>query len=191
MVELSGPMFNTTCMQVPREALTTAHLALVPVSPAHAESLFQAVVVSQPELVAWMPWAREPTFEGTLAQTVSSERDWDEDLEFHFSLIDRRNGRVLGIAGLNRDGAGSAELHYWIRTDHSGQGLTTEACKELIAWAPRALGVNRLTLWAGRDNAASRRVATKLGFQHIGPLDWRPEGGLGPFDAESYVLTLP
>ena len=95
-------------------------------SPAHAQSLFQAVVDSQPELVAWMPWAREPSFEGTLAQTVSSERDWDEDLEFHFSLIDRRTGQVLGIAGLNRDGVGSAELHYWIRTDHSGQGLTTE-----------------------------------------------------------------
>jgi RimJ/RimL family protein N-acetyltransferase len=91
---------------------------------------------------------------------------------------------------LNRDGDGSAELHYWIRSDHSGQGLTTEAGKELIAWAPRALGVSRLTLWAGRDNVASRRVATKLGFVHVGPLDWQPEGGLSPFDAESYVLNL-
>jgi hypothetical protein len=50
--------------------------------------------------------------------------------------------------------------------------------------------VQRLTLWAGRENTASRRVATKLGFKHIGPLDWRPEGGLGSFDAESYVLEL-
>jgi RimJ/RimL family protein N-acetyltransferase len=177
-------------LKVPREVLTTAHLDLVPVSPAHARSLFQAVMASQPELLQWMPWAKEPTFEGTLAQTVSSERDWYEDLEFHFSLIDRRSGEVVGIVGLNRDGPGSAELHYWIRTDHSGQGLTTEACRELIAWAPRALGANRLTLWAGRDNAASRRVATKLGFKHTGPLEWRPEGGLGPFDAESYVLNL-
>jgi len=177
-------------LKVLREVLTTTHLDLVPVSPAHAQSLFQAVVDSQLELVAWMPWAREPTFEGTLAQTVSSETDWDDGTEFHFSLIDRSTGQVLGIAGLNRDGAGSAELHYWIRTDHSGQGLTTEASKELIAWAPRALGVNRLTLWAGRDNAASRRVATKLGFEHVGPLDWQPEGGLGPFNAESYVLRL-
>ena len=177
-------------MKVPREVLTTTHLDLVPVSPAHAKSLFQAVMDSRPELLAWMPWAREPTFEGTLAQLVTSERDWDEELEFHFSLIDRRSGQVLGIAGLNRDGAGSAELHYWIRSDHAGQGLTTEACKELIAWAPRALGVSRLTLWAGRDNAASRRVAMKLGFKHLGPLDWRPDGGLGTFDAESYELNL-
>jgi len=144
----------------------------------------------EPGLLLAAPRLGDPNFEGTLAQTVSSERDWYEDLEFHFSLIDRRNWQVLGIAGLNRDGVGSAELHYWIRTDHSGQGLTTEAGRALIAWAPRALGVSRLTLWAGRNNAASRRVATKLGFQHVGPLDWQPEGGLGPFDAESYVLTL-
>ena len=177
-------------MAVAREVLTTAKMDLVPISPAHARSLFQAVMDSRAELLAWMPWAREPTFEGTLAQTVSSERDWHEDIEFHFSLIDRTTGEVLGIAGLNRDGFDSAELHYWIRSDHSGKGLTTEACEELIAWAPRALGVLRLTLWAGRENAASRRIATKLGFKHVGPLDWRPEGGLGSFDAESYVLTL-
>jgi RimJ/RimL family protein N-acetyltransferase len=177
-------------MKVVREVLATTHMDLVPVSPAHAQSLFQAVVDSQPELLVWMHWAREPTFEATLAQTVSGEQDWDDNTEFHFSLIDRRNGQVLGIAGLNRDGLRSAELHYWIRSNHAGHGLTTEACQELIAWAPRALGVDQLTLWAGRDNAASRRVATKLGFRHIGALDWRPEGGLGPFDAEAYLLEL-
>jgi RimJ/RimL family protein N-acetyltransferase len=171
--------------------LTTTRLDLVPVSSAHADSLFEAVVDSRLELLAWMPWAREPSVDATLAQTVSSERDWMDDLEFHFALIDRSTAQVLGIAGLNRDGVASAELHYWIRSDHAGQGLTTEACKELILWAPRALGVSRLTLWAGRENAASRRIATKLGFTHIGPLDWRPAGGLGAFDAESYALDLP
>lgn len=43
---------------------------------------------------------------------------------------------------------------------------------------------------AGRENQASRRVAKKLGFEHLGPLDWRPEGGEGDFDAESYELPL-
>lgn len=137
-----------------------------------------------------MPWAREPTIEGTSTQIVSSERDWDEDNEFHFCLVAISDGEVLGLAGLNRNGHRSAELHYWIHSDHSGLGLTTEACRALVEWAPLALGVDRLTLWAGRDNAASRRVAGKLGFLHIGPLDWRPEGGLGIFDAESYLLEL-
>ena len=178
-------------MAVAREVLKTERLNLEPIQQAHAESLFEAVMDSRTELLPWMPWARDPTPEGTRAQTATSELDWDDNTEFHFCLVDRGSGEVLGIAGLNRDGDGSAEMHYWIRTDHSGQGLTTEACRALIEWGPNALGVQRLTLWAGHDNAASRRVATKLGFKHVGPLDWRPEGGLGAFDAESYELELP
>jgi len=175
---------------VAREVLKTDRLNLEPIGQAHAESLFQAVMDSRPELLPWMPWARDPTLEGTRSQTASSERDWQEDSEFHFCLIDRTSHQVLGVAGLDRDGDDSAELHYWIRSDHSGQGLTTEACQALVDWAPHAIGVNRLTLWAGRENAASRRVATKLRFMHVGPLNWRPEGGYGAFDAERYELEL-
>lgn len=175
---------------VPREVLKTERLDLEPVSPVHADSLFQAVMDSRPELLPWMPWARDPTLEGTRTQTESSRRTWHDHGEFHYCLVDRESRQVLGVAGLNRDGPASAELHYWIRSDHSGQGLTTEACRALLDWAPRALGVKRLTLWAGRDNAASRRVAEKLGFVHIGPLEWRPDGGSGDFDAESYELQL-
>jgi ribosomal-protein-serine acetyltransferase len=175
---------------VSRDVLKTERLDLEPVSPAHAESLFRAVIDSQAELLPWMPWAREPTLAGTQAQTENSGREWSEGGEFHFCLVDHHSHLVLGVVGLNRESPTSAELHYWIRSDHSGQGLTTEASIALLEWAPRALGVKRITLWAGRDNAASRRVAEKLGFVHVGPLAWRPDGGLGEFDAESYELQL-
>ena len=94
------------------------------------------------------------------------------------------------MAGLKREGPGVAELHYWIGSDHAGRGLTTEACKTLVEWARDELRLDRLTLWAGTENAASRRVAAKLGFVHVGPLAWRPDGGLGDFAAESYELEL-
>lgn len=178
-------------MAASREVLKTERLELEPVNPAHAEALFRAVLDSRPELLPWMPWAREPALEATRRQTENSTRSWRQDGEFHFCLVERETRMVLGVAGLNRNGDGSAELHYWIRSDNAGRGLTTEACRALVDWARRTLGLRRLTLWAGRDNAASRRVATKLGFAHVGPLDWRPEGGLGRFDAESYELPLP
>jgi RimJ/RimL family protein N-acetyltransferase len=178
-------------LKTKREVLTTERLDLEPVSGTHAESLFEAVIDSRAELLPWMPWAREPTHEGIRKQAMDSMTDWSRDTEFHFCLVERGAREVLGVAGLNRNGAGSAELHYWIRSDQAGRGLTTEACRALIEWAPLALGVQRLTLWAGRENAASRRVAEKLGFRHVGPLDWRPDGGLGAFDAETYELSVP
>ncbi len=117
-------------------------------------------------------------------------RDWLENRGFHFAIIDKQDRTVLGVAGLNREPPDEAELHYWIRSDRAGRGLVTEASGALVAWGRDVLGLARLTLWAGRDNAASRRVAEKLGFVHLGPLSWRPEGGLGQFDAESYSLDL-
>ena len=157
---------------------------------AHAEGIHDAVVASRTELLPWMPWAREPALEPNLAMALRDEKAWREDSAFQFVILDRASRQALGVAGLNREEENAAELHYWIRSDHAGRGLTTEACHALVAWARDELGLARLTLWAGRENHASRRVADKLGFVHLGPLDWRPEGGLGDFDAESYELRF-
>lgn len=137
-----------------------------------------------------MPWARSPTLEGTLAMTQRDERAWQDDRVYQFVFVDKASGEVLGVAGMNREAEDAAELHYWIRSDRAGRGLTTEACRALVDWARSELRLKRLRLWAGRDNAASRRVAVKVGFSHVGPLGWRPEGGLGDFPAESYELEL-
>jgi ribosomal-protein-serine acetyltransferase len=163
---------------------------LEPISATHADALFDATIASRGELLPWMPWAVSPSLEGGRLQAAEAESDWSAGREFHFTLIERESGTVLGVAGLNAESEGAYELHYWIRTDRSGRGLTTEACRALIAFAGDLLHARRLTLWAGRDNAASRRVAEKLGFRHTGPLDWQPDGGLGPFPAETYELPL-
>ena len=137
-----------------------------------------------------MPWARSPSLEGSIAASERALRDWSADRAFHFAILEKPGRVALGVAGLNRGAGGEAELHYWIRSSRAGRGLVTEACVSLIAWARDVLGLTRLTLWAGRENAGSRRVAEKLGFVHVGPLSSRPEGGNGHFDAESYLLDL-
>jgi len=175
---------------VPPAPIETGRLLLEPVAPTHAEALYEAIVASRKELLPWMPWAVDPTIEGSRAQTERSEHDWSAGTRYHFALVERETGMVLGVAGLNAHEGDAPELHYWIRTDHTRRGLTTEACRGLIDWARRRLHAQRLTLWAGKDNAASRRVAEKLGFAHLGPLDWKPEGGQGTFEAEGYELRL-
>jgi RimJ/RimL family protein N-acetyltransferase len=172
------------------EVVETQHLLLEPVRPDHAQGIFEAIVASQSELLPWMPWAREPTLEGAREETANSARDWKADMRFHFAAIERDSGIVLGVMGFARESDAAAELSYWIRTDHAGRGLTTEACLALIDWARHSLRLQRLTLWAGRENKASRRVAGKLGFSHLGSLDWQPEGGHGTFPAERYELVL-
>lgn len=132
-----------------------------------------------------MPWAREPK-----PDLHTLQQGWVDGRYLNFAMVDKAAMQVLGVVGLNIERQHVAELHYWIRTSHAGRGLTTEAGLALIAWARESLGIARLTLWAGTENHASRRVAEKLGFVHVGPLSWRPEGGLGDFPAERYELLL-
>jgi RimJ/RimL family protein N-acetyltransferase len=175
-------------MAVERAPLETERLLLEVIGLAHAEGLFEATVASRPELLPWMPWAKEPTLEGSKAMAAKASNEWLEG-HFRFAVIERDSEMVLGVIGLDLED-GSAELSYWIRSDHAGRGLTTEACRELIDWGARILRASRFTLWAGRENHASRRVAEKLGFVHLGPLDWQPDGGLGTFPAEKYELRV-
>jgi RimJ/RimL family protein N-acetyltransferase len=179
-------MAQTAHVAIERVPLESVRLLLEPIAPAHAEGLFEATVASRPELLPWMPWAKEPTLEGSQTMASKASSEWLQG-HFRFSVIERDSEMVLGVIGLDLE-PGSAELSYWIRSDHAGRGLTTEACRELIDWGVQVLRVSRFTLWAGRDNHRSRRLAEKLGFVHLGPLDWEPDGGLGTFPAERYEL---
>lgn len=143
------------------------------------------MVSSRPELLPWMPWARNPR-----PDLAALQQGWVEGRYLSFAMVDKVTANVLGVAGLSLAQPDAAELHYWIRTSHAGRGLTTEAARALIAWARDELRLSRLNLWAGSENHASRRVAEKLGFVHVGPLSWRPEGGLGDFAAESYEMPF-
>jgi RimJ/RimL family protein N-acetyltransferase len=173
-----------------RRPVETERVILEPVAAAHADGLYEAIVSSRKELLPWMPWALDPTPDGSREQAARSESDWHTGTRYHFALVERETGLVLGVAGFNMECTDGPELHYWIRTDHARRGLTTEGARALIDWASRELRVHRITLWAGRDNTPSRRVAEKLGFTHVGPLSWRPEGGMGKFEAESYELRV-
>jgi RimJ/RimL family protein N-acetyltransferase len=183
-------MAQTALVFIGREPLETERLLLEPIGLAHAEGLFEATVASRPELLPWMPWAKEPTLEGARVEAAKGSHDWSDGTRFPFSVVERSTGMVLGVVGLRREDDSTVELSYWIRSDHAGRGLTTEACAAVIEWAERALQVTRFTLWAGRENHASRRVAVKLAFAHVGPLDWEPDGGLGTFPAEKYELKV-
>ncbi len=162
----------------------TRRLRLEPVEGRHAEGLYQAARASRAELLPWMPWAIDITLEGNQRYAADAERSWQADEEFHFAVLE--DALVLGVMGLNRDHEGSAELHYWIRSDRAGRGYTTEAGERILQWGAETLGLHSFTLWAGIDNRASRRVAEKLGFRDVGPLPEPMSGGLGTFLAEGY-----
>ncbi|WP_228373373.1 GNAT family N-acetyltransferase [Demequina gelatinilytica] len=71
-------------------------------------------------------------------------------------------GRVA-VAGIQWGAQRSASLGYWIDEAHTGRGIVTRAAA-LAAEHAFTIGLHRLEIAIRPENAASRRVAEKLGF---------------------------
>lgn len=119
------------------------------------------------------PWTDAPAeempanylrfFASTLTRTV----DGGVSLE----LVVRRNGRVVGMQGLNGPDVARTrrlETGSWLGLPFQGQGLGTRMRRMMCALAFDGLGLDAVTSSAWEDNAASRRVSEKVGYRETG-----------------------
>ncbi|WP_298710229.1 GNAT family protein [Micrococcus sp. 2A] len=119
------------------------------------------------------PWTDAPAeempanylrfFASTLTRTV----DGGVSLE----LVVRRNGRVVGMQGLNGPDVAATrrlETGSWLGLPFQGQGLGTRMRRMVCALAFEGLGLDAVTSSAWEDNAASRRVSEKVGYRETG-----------------------
>ena len=119
------------------------------------------------------PWTDAPAEEMPAnylrfyASTLTRTVDGDVSLE----LVVRRNGRVIGMQGMNGpDVAGTrrVETGSWLGLPFQGQGLGTRMRRMMCALAFDGLGLDAVTSSAWEDNAASRRVSEKVGYRETG-----------------------
>lgn len=95
-----------------------------------------------------------------------------EDTEdYHLFLACREETPVGSAFLIDVDLEGrNAELGYWITPDEQGNGYATEAADLCLTHAFDELGLHKVWARTVEDNAASKRVLEKLGFQHEGVL---------------------
>ncbi|MBZ9683587.1 MULTISPECIES: GNAT family N-acetyltransferase [unclassified Mesorhizobium] len=65
------------------------------------------------------------------------------------------------------DDARSAALGFVVGRAHWGQGLGSEAAREVIRYAFETLALAQVTAEAAARNVASLRILAKLGFKHV------------------------
>lgn len=119
-----------------------------------------------------------------------ARREWEAVDGAHLVVESAATGRFCGAIALNRIDRlyRSGWMGYWIAREHRGQGLTTEAARTLVRWAFESVGVERLSLTAEPENAASRRVAEKVGFVQEGVMRSAVRGRDGRHDSVLYSL---
>jgi RimJ/RimL family protein N-acetyltransferase len=102
--------------------------------------------------------------EGFVGRTVPA--GWSSGTGLNWSVRDAVSDRLDGMIGLDMQGAGSAELGYWVGVHARGNGVISRACTLVIdlAFDPERLGLVRLSWMAYTENLPSRRVAERAGF---------------------------
>lgn len=160
------------------EFIETARLRLEPVSDAHIPELLATIEASLPELERWMAWAVD--WDREESEAFLRRRDSPNDLVF---AIVHEDAAIGTISLMVKPLPGWGEVGYWIRSDRSGRGLTTEAVLRLAEWAFTERDLHRLELQAGKENHASNRVAEKAGFSRCGTRREAARGVDGWYDS--------
>ena len=141
-----------------------------PLATGDASALHAAVRASIASLSHWFPWAHAdyalPDAEARIAHCTAARARGEE---FAFGIF-AGDGELLGCVGLNQVNRAhrSANLGYWIGEVHRGRGLATDTAAQVAAIGFGELGLVRIEIVTLPGNAASQRVAGKLGATREG-----------------------
>lgn len=169
----------------------THGIAVRPFVADDAASLHRAVRGSIDSLSTWLPWChRDYSLDDARRWIDHGVAGWRDGSAFPMGVFDAA-GEVIGGVGLSEvdRAARTANLGYWVGDAHRGRGVATAAAREAARIAFDERGFARLTIAVLTHNAASQRVAEKLGAQCLGEVDDRLVFQGEPAPARVYVLA--
>jgi ribosomal-protein-serine acetyltransferase len=134
---------------------------------ADVDLIYDVVTSAREHLVPWMPWADGFDRERAAWFAEQCEREWATGEAYQFAVTTEE--MVIGSAGLmRRIGPGGLELGYWLHPAYTGRGLATMAATALIREAFTLPDIDRVEIIHDAANAASGRLAERLGFVEVG-----------------------
>lgn len=152
----------------------------------------RAVRESAAEVGRFMSWCHaEYSLEEAQAWQLDCQRAWDTDSSYPLLITSSASGDVLGVVDINQINREHqiGNLGYWVVSAHAGKGVVTAAARMMARFGLTELGLARLEIVTLVHNAASRRVAEKLGATLECVARNRLMGWGKPHDAAVYSLT--
>lgn len=171
----------------PAVVIETERLLLRRFTPEDAEDNYR--IYADPENMRFM---------GSPPESVEAERDnirrhidgyYDRHGFGLWAVVLREDGRLVGRCGLLRqplEGAQVVELSYLLDRHYWGRGLATEAARAVVKLGFEKYGLPRVVAFIHPENAASVRVALRVGMRHERDVDFREFGRVA-----LYALDAP
>jgi ribosomal-protein-serine acetyltransferase len=135
----------------------------------HALAIFSCVDRHRKTLRKWLPWVDASVdVDYTRNFIRNSLVRFAEDCSLQAGLwIGGDFAGMAGYAGVDWMNH-CAEFGYWLAPCYEGRGLITDSCRALLGHAFGDLGLNRVVIRCATDNAKSRAIPQRLGFQEEG-----------------------
>lgn len=162
---------------LPAETIRTARLILRPIVASDRAEFVRVIEASREHLSRFSPLHMpgendDDLFDRQLALTTEGE----ETGRACRRIALEHTGSIVGAFNLNAVRRGLAcegDANWWLAPSAAGQGYATEALGALLAHAfadlPVGLGLHQVLAGIQTDNAASLRLAERLGFAKAGP----------------------
>lgn len=144
-------------------------LVLRPWEPGDAAALF--ALYADPAIQEWHAY-RLDTVDEACEMIARWQRYWLAETGAHWAVTRKGSGDLLGRMGLLSMalGRGAATCIYSTVPAARGHGVASRALQALCGWAFDEIGFRRIELRHSVANAASCRVAAKVGFAGEGTL---------------------
>ncbi len=136
-----------------------------------------AEVLSDPQVMRYMPGGRPLSREKAKANLRFILRHWDEHGFGWWAIINRADARLTGWCGLTYvDELSETEVAYLFDRPYWGQGIGTEAAHASLRYGFEELKLDRIIALAVPENVGSWRVMEKNGLNfetrlHLWDLD--------------------
>lgn len=137
----------------------------------YIEEEFALIQRNRSYLKQWLPWVDGiKTFEDVAKSIKITKEQYVNNDGFRCGIWYK--GRMAGIIGYhNIDWSNkSTSIGYWIGEEFQKKGIMIRACKVLVDYAIKELGLNRVEIRCAEENFKSRHIPEKLGFKNEGTL---------------------
>ncbi len=153
--------------------LRTENLILRPPSNIDGQNWLNLRNESRDFLEPFEPsWVKRPLAKKDYESFLNKRRrQWLNDTGYSFLVFHQNDNSLVGNININnvvRGVAQFASVGYWIGEKYASKGYMTESLEAVIRYALTDLKLNKITAACLPENAASRRVLTKLNFSRDG-----------------------
>ncbi len=146
--------------------LANAKIVIRPFEPGDADEFVRAAHESIDTVGTWMSWCSHSfTRDRALEWFATCDQDREAGRAYDMGLFCAATGQLLGGAGINQLSPHHryGNIGYWVRQSRQGQGIARQAVALLRDFGFEQLGLFRLEIVMGVNNAASEAVAIASG----------------------------